>query len=219
MEYGTAWSEVAQAHKENRHELVLSGTAISEKILEFGLDKNIFRLQNLNYLNISQTCLDEIPEEIKQLESLTTLVLHSNELTSIPGCIKSLFKLKVIDVSRNQLGNLPEELSSLPQLTTANFGCNLIVSLPSQIANIKLASLDLSNNQLQTFPNVCYADLVHLAEIKVNGNEIKEIPASISLLPSLKLLDASDNHIASKSKKKNKTNLIVTIIACYKRYY
>ncbi|KAF7998312.1 hypothetical protein HCN44_009710 [Aphidius gifuensis] len=197
MDHETAWTEVSQAQKENRHELVLSGASISKKILECGLDKNIFHLENINYLNISQTCLDNIPDEIKQLENLTTLVLHSNKLTTIPGCIKSLSKLKVIDCSRNQLVTLPEELSSLSQLTIINFSSNNITHLPCQIKNTKLASLDLSNNKLEVFPDVCYSELVLLAEIKVNANSIKEIPSSISLLSSLKLLDVADNNIST----------------------
>lgn len=198
MDHETAWTEVSLAQKENRHELVLSGASISKKILECGLDKNIFHLENINYLNISQTCLDNIPDEIKQLENLTTLVLHSNKLTTIPGCIKSLSKLKVIDCSRNQLVTLPEELSSLSQLTTINFSSNNITYLPCQMKNTKLASLDLSNNKLEVFPDVCYTELVLLAEIKVNANSIKEIPSTISLLSSLKLLDVADNNISSK---------------------
>lgn len=196
MDLSTAWPEVSQIFKENRHELVLSGGKVAQRIASDGLDKNIFHLQSLNYLNISQSSLEIIPEDISKLENLTTLVLHSNKISSIPGVIRALSKLKVIDISRNQLKELPEELANLPHLMTINFGTNLLSYLPCQKTNLKLAALDLSNNQFETFPDVCYPELVHLAEIRVNGNRIKEIPGEIKVLGSLKLLDLADNCIA-----------------------
>ncbi|XP_011303955.1 leucine-rich repeat-containing protein 47-like [Fopius arisanus] len=195
MDVATAWSEVSQIWKENRHELVLSGAKVSQRISENGLDNNIFRLQGLNYLNISQTSLETIPQDISKLENLTTLVLHSNKISSLPRDIRALSKLKVIDCSRNQLKEVPDELSNFPQLMTINFGSNLLDHLPCQKINVKLAALDLSNNQFEVFPDVCYGELVHLAEIRVNGNKIKEIPGTLKLLPSLKLLDLADNCI------------------------
>ncbi|XP_063993460.1 leucine-rich repeat-containing protein 47-like [Diachasmimorpha longicaudata] len=195
MDTTTAWTEVSQIWKENRHELVLSGAKVSQRIAENGLDKNIFHLQGLNYLNISHTSLETIPQDLSRLENLTTLVLHSNMISNIPEEIKALSKLKVIDCSRNRLKDIPQELSNFPQLMTVNLGSNLLKHLPCQRMNIKLAALDLSNNQFEVFPDVCYAELVHLAEIRVNGNRIKEIPGAIKVLPSLKLLDLADNCI------------------------
>ncbi|XP_033217797.1 leucine-rich repeat-containing protein 47-like [Belonocnema kinseyi] len=190
------WNEVIVAVKENRHELILSGPTISKKISSSGIDPALFNLQNLNFLNIHQTGLQVIPEEIGKLVNLTSLVLHSNNLEKLPSSIKNLTKLKVLDCSRNKLSHLPQEISRMPQLATVNLGSNLLTDLPSQASNLKLALLDLSNNKFDHFPDVCYAELVHLAEIRVNGNLIKEIPANINVLGSLKLLDLADNKIA-----------------------
>ncbi|KAK0163348.1 hypothetical protein PV327_007039 [Microctonus hyperodae] len=190
------WSEVDQVKREKRHELVLSGAEISKKIGACGLDNNIFSLDNLNFLNINQTCLKIVPDEIGMLENLTTLVLHSNAISTLPKTISNLKKLKVLDCSRNALDSLPQELSLLPQLTTINFGSNLLSEIPCQLQNTKLISIDLSNNKFQAFPDVCYAELIHLMEINLKGNEIKELPSSISVLSSLKHLNLSDNCIS-----------------------
>ncbi|XP_015592936.1 leucine-rich repeat-containing protein 47 [Cephus cinctus] len=191
------WAEIIQVVKDNRHELILSGAEISRKISETGLDTALFDLGSLNYLNINQTCLNEIPDGIGKLNNLTTLVLHSNKISKLPSVIRNLQKLKVLDCSRNQLEHLPQELGNLPQLTSINFSSNLLNELPSQAHNIKLSILDLSNNQFNNFPDVCYPELIHLAEIKLNGNKIKQIPSNIHVLPSLKLLDLADNHISA----------------------
>lgn len=195
------WQEIVTAAKENRHELILSGSTISKRISLTGIDPTLFRLENLNYLNIHQTELKELPNEIGNLVNLTTLVLHSNQLSKIPCSIKNLTKLKVFDCSRNKLEQLPNELSELPQITTINFGSNLLNDLPSQGKNLKLALLDLSNNKFDKFPDIFYGELVHLAEIRINGNLIKEIPGEIHVLGALKLLDLADNKISGKSPK------------------
>ncbi|XP_076249590.1 leucine-rich repeat-containing protein 47 [Calliopsis andreniformis] len=196
MTLDNSWHVIKTAAVENKHELVLSGPAISELIQKRGFDNSLFDLQHLNYLSITQTCLQEVPEEIGKLQNLTNLVLHSNGISKIPSTIDKLEKLKFLDCSRNKLTSLPEQIGKLPQLTTVNLSSNLLGSLPSQIANVKLTVLDLSNNKFEVFPDVCYAELVHLSEIYVNGNQIKEIPATINQLSSLKILNVADNLIS-----------------------
>lgn len=200
MTFEDAWEAVRQVAVENRHELVLSGPSVSELIEDrSGLDRHVFDLHNLNYLSITQTCLAEIPDAIGELTNLTTLVLHSNEVAALPPAIGRLVKLKLLDCSRNKLTRLPQELDSLPQLSTLNLASNSLVSLPSQSANAKLSVLDLSNNRFEIFPDVCHPELVHLFEIRVNGNAITEIPAAIGRLQALKVLNVADNSITGKS--------------------
>jgi len=199
MTHEDSWEAVKQAAEKNRHELVLSGASVSKLIETFGLDRNLFNLHNLNYLSITHTCLQEVPDEIERLANLTTLVLHSNEIAALPGAIAKLAKLKVLDCSRNKLATLPEELGSHPQLSTINLASNLLRNVPSCSSCTKLSILDLSNNQLETFPDVCYAELVHLSEIHVNGNRITEIPITINRLQGLKVLNLADNLISGNA--------------------
>lgn len=192
-----SWPIISTAVEENKHELLLSGPTISELITASqGLDKNLFNISSLNYLNISHTCLEVVPDEIENLSNLMTLVLHSNEITKLSKSIKSLTKLKVLDCSRNKLTDLPEELGNLSQLNALNCGSNFLKTIPSQVMNIKLTTLDLSNNEFTTFPDVCYVELLHLSEIYVNGNQITEIPANINFLGSLKIFNIADNLIS-----------------------
>ncbi|XP_001606500.1 leucine-rich repeat-containing protein 47 isoform X1 [Nasonia vitripennis] len=190
------WYEITQVVKENRHELVLAGPDISEKIAYKGLDPTLFKLDGINYLNINQTCLEEIPKELGKLQNLTNLVLHSNAIKTLPSTIENLTKLKILDCSRNKLEEVPSELENLPQLMSLNLSLNLLSHLPSQISNVKLCLIDLSNNRFESFPDVCYSELVHLAELKLNDNIIKEIPSNICVLPSLKQLDLGNNQIS-----------------------
>lgn len=201
-----SWPEVEQAKRENRHELILSGKSLAKTYEKSGFDKSLFDLQSLNYLNIHELAITEIPDDVGKLTNLTTLVFHTNKLASIPEAVNSLKKLKVLDCSRNQLQHLPRAFE-LPQLATVNLGSNLLKSLSDVQCCLKLASLDLSNNQLEEFPNVCHSQLVHLAEIKFNGNHINGIPNTINTLPALKVLDLADNRITGEKKHYCKYNI------------
>lgn len=191
------WPEIEKAKKENRHEIVLTGKEITQRIQENGLDLTLFDLDGLNYLNISDTCLSVIPDQIQSLVNLQTLVLHSNNIETINESISKLERLKILDLSRNSIKEVPSSISGLLQLVTLNLSWNKLESFPTFKKNSKLAVIDLSNNSLNCFPDVCYDELVNLAELKLSGNKIEEVPASIRKLPLLKLLDVSSNKIKS----------------------
>lgn len=191
------WPEILSAKNDNRHELNLSGPAVAEKIEEDGLDETLFTLTNLNYLCISQTCLDVLPEEIGNLTNLTNLVLHSNKISKLPATLGKLTSLKMLDLSRNKLETIPNEITNLSQLSTLNLASNMLSVFPCMSANTKLSVLDLSGNKFEMFPDICYTDLVHLAEVKLKGNKLKEVPPTVKNLSSLKVLDLGDNDLIS----------------------
>lgn len=199
MTHEDSWEAVKQAAEKNRHELVLSGAPVSKLIETSGLDRGLFDLHNLNYLSITHTCLREVPDEIERLANLTTLVLHSNEIATLPCAIAKLPKLKVLDCSRNKLASLPAGLAAHPHLSTINLASNQLRDVPSHSLCTKLSILDLSNNQLQVFPDVCHSELVHLSEVHVNGNRITEVPIAINQLQGLKVLNLADNLISGNA--------------------
>ncbi|KAJ8932625.1 hypothetical protein NQ314_014555 [Rhamnusium bicolor] len=163
------WPEIEKAKSENRHEIVLSGKEISERIAK--------------------------DDAIGNLSNLQTLVLHSNKLDQINENVSRLEKLKTLDLSLNSIKIIPDSFSGLLQLVTLNINANKLETFPTFTKNTKLSFLDLSNNNLKSFPDVCSEELGNLAELKLHGNEIEEIPSNISSLPALKLLDVSSNKI------------------------
>lgn len=189
------WKEIETAKRENRRELVLSGPEIRDRIQKDGLDPAIYSLIDLNFLSLTEANLCELSVEISRLTNLQTLILHSNKLETIPEGVTQLSKLKILDVSSNAIKMVPENLTLLSQIVTLNFSNNKLESFPAMQNNSKLTVLDLSQNCLKSFPDVCKSELVNLSEIKLQGNDIDEIPPGISLLPALKLLDISNNKI------------------------
>lgn len=191
-----SWAEVATVREQNRHELVLSGSDVSQRIdrCEGGLQPDVYTLSSLNYLCVCETSLSVVAPALSRLSNLTSLVLHSNKLSELPDAVGQLDKLKLLDVSRNALQQLPEAVGRLPVLAQLNVSMNQLKQLPGFASCAKLAQLDASQNLLDEFPDVCYpAELLHLAEIKLKGNQIKVVPWNVAALPSLKLLDLTEN--------------------------
>ncbi|KAF5288704.1 hypothetical protein FQR65_LT11969 [Abscondita terminalis] len=189
------WHEIETAQKENRHEIILSGKEVSNRISESGLDNQLFTLSNLNYLSIHETTLDKLPDNIDKLINLQTLVLHSNKLEEVTDRIAQLNKLKVLDLSSNRLKRIPDEISGLTQLVSFNASNNQLESFPKFSNNSKLSVIEVSNNKLKEFPDVCYPDMSNLSEVRCSGNEIANIPDTIGSLSALKVLLLNVNKV------------------------
>lgn len=183
------WPEIVKVANEKRRELTLTGAEISKRISKDGLDFTIFKLANLNYLNISNTCLETIPKEIEQLHNLQTLVLHSNKLSEVFLPVGG--KLKVLDLSRNNLQMINSCYKNL-ELVSVNLSFNQLSEFVS--TSESLAVLDLSYNKLKTFPE-CHSG--NLAELNLSHNDIDEIPSTIKQLTGLKTLNMNNNTLKS----------------------
>lgn len=189
------WPEIAQGKSENRRELKLAGAEISERISASGLDSDLFALDTLNLLNISDTILQHLPAEISNLTNLQTLLLYGNAIETVPDVIAALQKLKVLDISRNKLESIPDGIADLSSLMTLNLSNNALTQFPSLKICGKLTVIDLSGNKLKEFPDICYDNNCHLAEINFKNNAIEKIPHDIVLLASLKHLNLVNNKI------------------------
>jgi len=192
------WPEINQAKNETRHELVLNGSLISERIEEEGLCNEIYSLTSLNFLEINRTCLNILSADLGNLVNLTNLVLHGNKLETLPESIKNLKKLKFLDISSNDINTLPDEIGQLTELESFNVNCNNLNDFPDVGDLLNLHILDISHNELCAFPDgIISTAMSHLAQIIVSDNIIEEIPSELSDLPSLKLLDVSNNKITT----------------------
>merc|ERR1712130_14895 len=81
----------------------LQGKVVEERLEKEGIDADIFKLEKLNFLQISQAKLSNLPESLGSLVNLTSLVLKGNNLTNIPTSLNNLTKLKLLDLSLNKI--------------------------------------------------------------------------------------------------------------------
>ncbi|EDO43554.1 predicted protein [Nematostella vectensis] len=189
-----SWSEVKQAAEENRYELVLFGSVISERISVSGLDPAIFQLTRLNFLQISNTSLNHVPDEIGNLINLRTLDMHRNAIKSIPSTIGKLKDVKAIDFSGNSLEKLPAEIGHMEHLQTLNLNCNALTTVPPLRNAKNLARLDISHNRLESLPEGIF-NLELIAEIYAANNLIQALGNEVGCLHVLKVLDLSENKL------------------------
>lgn len=122
------------------------------------LDQGILRLVKLKVLDLSENCIEFIPDELNML-ALNDLNLHFNHMyKSTPkqwGWMggQLSYTLISLNLSFNQLKYLPDQLSKLCQLVTLNISNNELRELPPGLGKLRcLMKVDASSNKLSVLP-------------------------------------------------------------------
>lgn len=162
--------------------------------------EGIDRLQSVEKLDISNSNLGELPQEMGELSNLQELHLSNNALVEIPTAIFSLKKLKALYIVNNNLAYISPKIGELKQLEILNISGNNLLTLPAEINELpslkqlmvstnrllflpkidkltKLETLSLENNQLVNMPNISNLPVV---DLKLNNNLLteKEFPTA-----------------------------------------
>jgi len=118
--------------------------------------------------------IKSIPLEIFTLDNLEHLELTNNEFQNLPCEISQLKNLKELNLSKNEITSLPKEIGQLKNLKTLYLKNNKITSLPKEIGNLeRLENLLLSGNDLETIPDEV-SELKNLKQLKLDGNNISK---------------------------------------------
>ena len=123
-------------------------------------------------LSLDGLGLSSIPEQIGDLDALTSLNLNHNLLTTVHARIGDLAALKTLRISYNpQLNMIPAEISNLKALTHLYIFHNQLTTIPEGILSLpNLKRLDLrGNNQLPPSP----ALIDKLSELETRGCVVK----------------------------------------------
>lgn len=164
------------------------------------IPKNIIILKNLQVLDLHSNNITEIISGFVELE-LTTLNLSSNalnpwqnnlieELSDQSPLSKSLTNLSLAD---NRLNNEScVWLKRLSNLKFLNLSYNFFTELQLAFAE-DLLELYLSGNLLSSIPGDYISCMRKLRVLMINSNKINTLPAELSLLKELSVLDCSNN--------------------------
>lgn len=159
------------------------------------LPEAIRYLTSLESLILRYNQLITLPNWIGKLKSLKFLNLNVNNLNSLPKSLESLSFLKGLFLWKNELRSLPSEIGNLSNLELLNLRLNCLEKLPDTIGNLRsLKELNLHDNQLTHLPN-SVTQLKKLEELNLSWNFLKTIPVSIGSLTSLKMLDIEKNEL------------------------
>jgi len=161
------------------------------------LPLQLFQMENLRTLSLSDNLIAIIPSEIWQLKNLNYLDLFYNKLSTLPATIGQLKSLRVLDLSYNQLCILPEELWQLKNLTKLYLNSIQLSSLPKSISQLeKLKEIDLYGNQINTLP-VEITQLKNLQKLDLSYNQLRTLPLEFGQLKSLRVLHLAGNNFSS----------------------
>uniref|UniRef100_A0A8C5P9B4 non-specific serine/threonine protein kinase n=1 Tax=Leptobrachium leishanense TaxID=445787 RepID=A0A8C5P9B4_9ANUR len=134
-------------------------------------------MERLERLELQQNSLSVFPKSLcDALKSLTHLDLRNNTFSSFPSCVLEINSIVFLDLSRNEIG---------PSL-----------DLSKTSACTHLKHLNLSYNQLKTFPDAIGNIAVKLEELVLEGNGILEILTTLCL-PELRTINLNKNSISS----------------------
>lgn len=175
-------------HKANAQVTEKEYTKLEEALKD---PEKVFRL------NLQNQQLDEL-KEISKFKNLQYLNLRNTHLSSVPQEIISLQNLKVLDIGDNEIALLPKNFDALKNLTELyldkekNLQLEEDLEILSRMKNLKI--LHLENNGISTLPK----NIIKLQKIEalyLGDNKLQAIPVEIKELKKLKFLDVHHNPI------------------------
>lgn len=181
---------------------------LSHNHLEALPDRFCIQLQALKKLILQGNSLDALPNNIGLLKELQELSVNENRLKGLPRSVGGLLKLEILHLNANLIKALPEELSELLSLKELTLDENKLEYLPKNFGHlINLEQLECSYNCIAVLPEDV-GNLIKLRILDLSSNKkLDSLPKSFADLPSLEILDLSDNRL---------TSLPVTLKSCDK---
>jgi len=141
--------------------------------------------------------LTVLPESLKYLKGLKSLVLKYNQLTKIPKWINSLNSLEVLNLNVNNINDIPSTIGQLKLLNELSLWKNELSALPESITELyNLEALNLRLNNLEFLPE-SFGNLTNLKILNLHDNKLTKIPKSMINLKNLKNLNLSWNLLRS----------------------
>ena len=173
------------------------------------IDPAIGKLEKLEYLNIANGELEEIPAEVANLKSLTDLeVYNCPKMTRFPVEIAQMPELVSVNISNNAQWSAEELYKGLDaiangpskeKLQILYATNNKLREIPESFSNLKKISLlDLSKNQIETLHPL--GKEVAPMQLYLDHNNITSLPANSDgrhgdLLGDLQQAQESSQHL------------------------
>ena len=157
--------------------------------------ENIYKLVNLELLDLTDNSIEDISPEISNLTNLETLNLTYNGITEIIPEICNLKSLSSLYFGYNGITIIPREICNLTSLTELLLNDNCITDFPPELCQLaKLSVLCLNNNTITKIPHEL-SQLTNLTELHLNNNNIEELPSELFQLTNLSVLELTNNNI------------------------
>lgn len=160
---------------------------------EYKYDQIRKKSTQIEFLNLSNESLIEVPLLVQDCRKLKKLKLNNNRLTFLPDWLESFEHLEELDISGNRTLNVNQAftiISKLPKLKklSANH-CNLFY-LPVDIRRIQtLKEVNISDNNIKHLPPIF--EYTFWEKLDLSYNCIDTLPSTLVFMNTLKSLDLS----------------------------
>ncbi|KAI7649114.1 adenylate cyclase protein, partial [Hortaea werneckii] len=152
--------------------------------------------QRLTMLDISNNRLEQLEHaDLWKLNGLVSLKLSNNKLSSVPPYFSQYHALRSLNLSSNSLTEFPDALRQLTTLVDLDVSFNSISSLGDLGTLSNLERLWATNNKLSGPFDRSFSHLINLKEIDARFNAISNIDV-VSQLPKLEILMLGHNSIS-----------------------
>lgn len=152
---------------------------------------------SIQFLDLSNNQLKELPEWISELSNLEILFSSFNHLITLPQSLSKLSGLSMIGARGNGLEYLSEE-GIPPSLRWLTLTDNHLTSLPESISVARtMQKLLLAGNQLTSLPN-SLASCSHLELLRVSANKLNSIPQWLLTHPTLAWVALAGNPVTTQ---------------------
>ncbi|KAJ2515014.1 hypothetical protein H4217_005435 [Coemansia sp. RSA 1939] len=124
---GNLLPEITRLCTERLKRIDLSNTGL------VGLPDEIGYLRQLQSMDLSGNRLEVLPATIAFWQHLQTMDVSNNRLTDLPSAMRHLGRLEVLDLASNRFASIPKCLWKLPELRSLNVSHNPITILPARM--------------------------------------------------------------------------------------
>lgn len=136
-------------------------TSLSSTISELNLSANLLtevqpfvsQFEHIKYLNLSCNQLQSLPDEVGLMITMREINIANNRFTTFPPCIHELIHLEIILACDNKIEEIDATENGIGALK-------------------RLATLDLSNNNLKSVPPIL-GNMTQLTTLLLHGNAFR----------------------------------------------
>ena len=134
----------------------------------------------LDYLNLDNNAIKEIPESVGNLKGLKWLRLNGNGIKELPAALASLKNLRRIYLKGNSLAAVPEVMKEWTALEDVSLDGNPIESVPDWlVAMPNLRAVSLNDTRVSKLPGDLSAwkklDMLSLGSCQISKEEMQRI--------------------------------------------
>jgi len=146
---------------------------------------------------VNDNQLKSLPDEIGSLTALETLLVYKNALTALPESLSGLQSLQEINCFNNKILKLPPALGQLAAAEEVNLSANKVMKVDAGAIASWTSVKVLNFYDCRILQLASLAHMQALKELRLFGNQLREMPELGSSMPHLTILEVSRNQISS----------------------